>query len=70
MKKLIYTGAFLFLGMIALSSCKKDWTCVCGDGEYGTTTIQNQTKSKAKKICEGKVGIGVVNISTNDCYIK
>ncbi|HZH86730.1 MAG TPA: hypothetical protein VFD77_05395 [Brumimicrobium sp.] len=70
MKRLIYTGAFLLLGTIALSSCKKDWTCICGDGEYDTTTIKNQTKSKAKKICEGTIGFGPINTATNNCYIN
>ena len=29
MKKVIYVGAFLFLGAMALTSCKKDYTCDC-----------------------------------------
>ena len=70
MKKLIYAGAFLLLGTVALSSCKKDWTCRCGDGEFDTTTIKNQTKKKAKDICQGKVGIGLVSVKSNDCYIE
>ena len=70
MKKLIYAGAFLFLGTLALSSCKKDWACVCSYDD-DSHIIENQTKSKAKKICEGKEGIGpLIQVSTKDCYLK
>lgn len=68
MKKLIYVGAFLFLGTIALSSCKKDRKCICQNGnDY---VIENQTKNKAKKTCEGKVGVGAINVSTSNCHLE
>ena len=71
MKKIIYTGALLFLGTIALSSCKKDWTCLCPDSSYNETSIiKNQTKSKAKNICEGKIGVGPISTATSGCYIN
>lgn len=70
MKKLIFAGAFLFLGTLALSSCKKDWVCVCEDNGYENKVIENQTKSKAKKICENKASIGLIKVGGNNCYIK
>ena len=36
MKKVIGVAAFAVLGMVALSSCKKDYTCNCVDGYDGT----------------------------------
>lgn len=50
-----------------LSSCKKDWNCVCqGEVDY---QIMNQTKRKAQDVCEDKVQIGVISTSGNDCYV-
>ncbi len=67
MKKVIYLG--FAIGIFALSSCKKDRTCQCSD-DY-SYTIENQTKKKAKEICEGDVNIGLVNVSgDNGCYLK
>ena len=70
MKKLIYAAAFLFLGTIVLSSCKKDWTCDCGSEEL-TYTIKDKKKKDAEAECEGKVGNGLVSVSVNTgCSLK
>jgi hypothetical protein len=57
MKKLLFVAA---IAVMALSSCKKDYTCTCvisdSSGYFPTTTttsaIPNTTKSKAETACE------------------
>lgn len=48
------------VGLVALSSCKKDYTCECRTGDetaiVTTSTIENKTLSDAKKVCDGKSG--------------
>jgi len=68
MKKVILMSAFAFVGVIALSSCKKDRTCQC---EYDDSyVIKNQTKKRAKDLCEGSVNVGLINVSgSNGCYL-
>ncbi len=43
---------------ITFTSCKKDWTCSCDDGNGGTSdiTISSTTKPLAKTACEGYNG--------------
>jgi hypothetical protein len=38
---------------LAMSSCKKDWTCTCSlnGTAYGSYTITNETKSDATTSC-------------------
>ncbi len=51
MKKLILPA--LFLGAIAFTSCKKDYTCDCKiNGTTVGTTVINDTKSNAKDKCD------------------
>lgn len=73
MKKLIAAGAFALFGVIALSSCKKDYTCVCkvNNVEASSTTI-NDTKSNAKEECEKNNGTTTVfgQTTTVDCSIQ
>lgn len=69
MKKAIFIGA---LGVFALASCKKDYTCECtssvGGVSTGTSSITiNDTKKKAKDACEAtgaSASIGGVTSST------
>ncbi len=69
MKKVIYLSAVAIIGVVALSSCKKDRTCVC-DNNY-SYTIENQSKKKAAEICEGNVSVGLIKVSgDNGCYLK
>ncbi len=52
MKKIIGVAAFAVLGMVALSSCKKDYTCTCT--YLGTTSsyvIKDSKKSTAETAC-------------------
>lgn len=59
MKKIAPIAA-IALFAVAFTSCKKDWTCSCDDGQGGKTemTIQNTTKALAKTACEGN-NIGI-----------
>ncbi|HNZ43961.1 MAG TPA: hypothetical protein PLB59_11215 [Bacteroidales bacterium] len=49
MKKTALILAGLLVVAISLSSCKKDWTCKCGNLNY---TIENATKADAKAACD------------------
>ncbi|MBL1280588.1 MAG: hypothetical protein COA33_009960 [Fluviicola sp.] len=52
MKKIIGVAAFAVLGMVALSSCKKDYVCTCTDaGSTITIDINNVKKSTAESAC-------------------
>lgn len=66
MKKIM----ILCVGLIAFSSCKKDWTCTCTSsiGGSSSTTIQDMTKSDAKAECDGgdASALGV----TVDCELQ
>lgn len=53
MKKVIFAGAFLFLGAMSLTSCKKDYQCKvsasAGDQTYSATTdFDDLSKSEAE----------------------
>ena len=64
MKKVIRIAAFAVLGMVALSSCKKDYTCTCtatvGEISSSASTTLNATKADAKEACEAGSTTGVV----------
>jgi len=51
MKKVIATCAFAVLGVIALSSCNKDYECTCVDPS-GTYT-ETASGSDAEDACNG-----------------
>jgi len=46
MKKIIGVAAFAVLGMVALSSCKKDYTCACTVGTTTDSTVYKDIKKK------------------------
>ena len=46
MKKIIAVGAFAVLGVVALSSCKKDYKCTYANGG-GEVTYTGLTKAQA-----------------------
>lgn len=64
MKKVLFVGAFLFLGAASLTSCKKDYQCKmsasAGDQTYSTTKdFDDLSKSEAddkKEDCENGGG--------------
>ena len=47
MKKVIGVAAFAVLGMIALSSCKKDYNCVDSNGNVIGTCLKCNKAAKA-----------------------
>lgn len=49
MRKSVLILAGLFIMAMTFTSCKKDWTCVCGNFNY---TIENATKPDAKAACD------------------
>ena len=52
MKKVIGVAAFAVLGMVALSSCKKDYTCECTiGGSTSSTVYEDVKKSDAESSC-------------------
>ena len=52
-KSLLVAVALIALGT---TSCKKDWTCDCGD-PASSFEIKETTKQSAKALCEGKTPI-------------
>ena len=46
MKKIIGVAAFAVLGMVALSSCKKDYTCECDIMDTTTSQVFKDVKKK------------------------
>lgn len=67
------TIAFVGLAMIALTSCKKDYTCECtstdssGNSSTSSTTIENAKKSDAEEACNKSISSGG---STIECKLK
>jgi len=69
MKKILLVAA---VACLAMTSCKKDYTCTCtatanGQSVSGSTTIKDK-KSKAKDSCEGKSSTS--NGVTTECKIS
>ena len=64
--------AIAVVGLVALSSCKKDYTCECTTGDetaiVTTSTIENKTLKDAKTACEN--GSGTFAGITKTCKIK
>ncbi len=56
MKKVLAVSIFAILGVAALSSCKKDYTCECtvtsGSTSVSSTSTLKATKKDAKAACE------------------
>ena len=50
MKKLLAVSASALLGVIALSSCKKEYSCACTDSLLNTTTEMHKG-SDAEDAC-------------------
>lgn len=59
MKKVLAVSAFAFLGVIALSSCKKEYSCNCSDSN-GNTTVETHKGKDAKDACDS--GSSVVQL--------
>lgn len=60
MKKAAFILGGLFIISLALTSCKKDFTCECTytDGTKITYTFENTTKKLADDLCTGYVITG------------
>jgi hypothetical protein len=56
MKKIAKIAALAIFGAMAMTSCKKDYTCTCKDDEDGTvfaaTKYSKVSKKDAKSSCE------------------
>lgn len=65
MKKVLFLGLIL----MALTSCKKDWTCECtAFGQTGSSTLKDMTKKDAKTECD-KGDISIMGF-TSECDLK
>jgi hypothetical protein len=51
MKKIIGVAAFAVLGMVALSSCKKEYSCNCYNFSTGTDTVETHKGKDATDAC-------------------
>lgn len=67
MKKLVLAVAAL--GLISLTSCKKEYTCSCTTTGLGTVEGKTgkMTKKDAKAACEKEVSVGGI---TTKCELK
>lgn len=52
MKKVITVGALAMLGVVALSSCKKEYTCTCVTGVNSTVTTETNKGTDATDACD------------------
>lgn len=53
MKKVLALSMFAVLGVAALSSCKKDYTCDYGDGDTVSYTGLNKAEAEsAESLCQ------------------
>lgn len=68
MKKVFFAAVVV----LALASCKKDWTCECQYyGESESYQISNRTKKDAKAMCEGSVSVGIITVpGDKNCSLK
>jgi hypothetical protein len=68
MKRIVFIGA-LAIGLLTISSCKKDWSCSCYNSTLNVTTstpINNETLLNARSKCkdmQSSSGIGSVTCS-------
>ena len=75
MKKIIGVAAFSALGMIALSSCKKDYTCECvysgSTVVIETIQLKKMTEKDAKSKCDSYDEVVVIGSGSvvKDCSI-
>lgn len=71
MKKILTIGVFALFGVIALSSCKKDWTCTCTvNGVTGTAaTYKDTKKSDAKASCDSVESLSKLIDASASCSI-
>lgn len=76
MKKALLIGSLGVFGVIALASCKKDYTCECtstsGSSSSTASTTINATKGDAKEACEAGSSSATSGGSTvtTTCEIK
>jgi len=72
MKKVILVAA---VSMMALASCKKDYTCECTPtvGDKTSFVLENSSESDAKDNCEGTSASVTINgtvVSSTTCALK
>lgn len=69
MKKLLLRGAFALMTVVALASCKKDYTCTCtfddaslnGVGVDPSYSILDSKKSDAEAMCSASNDVAGVS---------
>tara|TARA_B110000285_G_scaffold167846_1_gene187702 strand:- start:1135 stop:1344 length:210 start_codon:yes stop_codon:yes gene_type:complete len=66
MKKIIGVAAFAVVGMIALSSCKKEYSCNCTDLLGGGANVQTEKGKDAEDACNEATD-KVLGIPTEIC---
>mgnify|MGYP000880783824 CR=1 FL=1 len=57
MKKLFFSTAVAAVVMLGATSCKKDYTCDCQDGnsqQFDTQTYPNTSLTDAKRSCDAR----------------
>jgi len=61
MKKLLLVGAFATFGVLALSSCKKDYKCTIGTGANAVTVnypgLNKADAETAETACKAGTGV-------------
>lgn len=60
MKRFILSAAVITIFTIGMSSCKKDYTCDCKDGNgntFETTDYSNATLVDAKRSCDERENV-------------
>lgn len=65
MKKIVLLFS---VAIFIFSSCKKAHTCTCNDGYDDYSYTITDTKVKARRTCENKVG--VVSFNYGNCHLS
>lgn len=66
MRKLILLIPVILTGLMLISSCKKDWTCICTyNGASTPVTYYDMTKAQAEINCVGHQTVSGVSCKIN-----
>lgn len=56
------------VAILVMTSCEKTHTCTCNDGYDDYSYTITDTKGKARRTCENKVG--VVSFNYDNCHLS